>query len=60
MAANMSSEVCPQEPSVPCTPGPARYSLIDLVGEAPAVAGVAVAMARVDEAVLQGLADVLG
>lgn len=40
--------------------GPAWYSLINLVGKAPAVAGVAVAMSRVDEAILQGLADVLG
>lgn len=56
----MSSEVCPQELSMPGTPGLTQYSLIDLVGEAPAVAGVTVAMPRVDEAVLQRLADVLG
>jgi hypothetical protein len=36
------------------------YSLINPVREAPAVAGVTVAMPCVDEAVLQGLADVLG
>lgn len=39
---------------------PHQYSLVDLVREAPAVAGVAVAMPRVDEAILQRLADVLG
>lgn len=40
--------------------GPHQHSLVDLVREAPAVAGVAVAMPRVDEAILQRLADVLG
>ena len=34
--------------------------LVDAVGEAPATAGVVVAVARVDEAVLQRAADVLG
>lgn len=40
--------------------GAVQYSLIDLVGETPAVAGITVAMPRVNEAILQGLADVLG
>lgn len=40
--------------------GTAWYSLVNLVGEAPAVAGVTVAMPCVDEAILQRLADILG
>lgn len=49
----------------PRSPGPgrcclSRYSLINPVREAPAVAGVTVTVPCVDEAVLERLADVLG
>lgn len=59
---SLKEPACPGRGCWPWNPqqGPAQYSLVDLVGKAPAVTGVTVTMPCVDEAILQGLADVLG